>query len=291
MNNKNEKITLVTGASSGIGRATARLLAKEGYTVYGTSRRANYETVEYEGAFVTMLPMTLEDEQSIKQAIGYVIEKHGRLDLLVNAAGSGIAGAIEETTAEEAMRQFNVCFFGIIRVLNHALPHMRAAKGGMIINIGSLSACFPVPFQAMYSACKAALFSLTTALRMEVGPFGIKACTVEPGNTVSGFIQSRTYAEKTCDTAYRTHLERSMSVVNSEYAAYPPETCAKAVLKVAGMKNPPARVSPGFGYKLLYSVSRLVSWRLKEKAIRLMYLRKDPAADAEWTFDKQFKEK
>jgi NAD(P)-dependent dehydrogenase (short-subunit alcohol dehydrogenase family) len=290
MSNNESKITLVTGASSGIGRATARLLAKEGYTVYGTSRRANYETVEFEGASYTMLPLTLEDEESVKRAVEYIIEKHGKLDLLVNVAGSGIAGAIEETTAEEAMEQFDVCFFGVIRVLGCALPHMRGAGGGMIINIGSLSACFPVPFQAMYSACKAALFSLTTALRMELKPFGIKACTVEPGNTISGFMQSRTYAKKTCATQYRTHLERSLCVINSEYAAYSPETCAKTVLKVSRMKNPPARVTPGFGYKLLYGLSKLVSWRLKQKAIETVYLKKNPSPDG-WTFDKQFKEK
>jgi NAD(P)-dependent dehydrogenase (short-subunit alcohol dehydrogenase family) len=265
MYNKDEKITLVTGASSGIGKATAQLLAKEGYTVYGTSRRANYETVEYGGASYIMLPMTLEDEQSVKNAVEYVIEKHGRLDLIVNVAGSGIAGAIEETTAEEAMQQFNVCLFGVIRVLNHAAPHMREAKSGTIINVGSLSACFPVPFQGMYSACKAALFSLSTSLRMELKPFGVKVCTIEPGNTVSGFIQGRTYSKKTCETAYRPHLERSMCVVNSEYAAYPPETCAKAILKVARMKNPPVRVSPGAGYKLVYGLSKLVSWRVKVK--------------------------
>lgn len=291
MRNIGEKITLITGASSGIGRAIAQLLAKEGYIVYGTSRRANYETVDLGGSSYMMLPMTLEDEQSVKQAVEYVYEKHGRLDLLVNAAGSGIAGAIEETSAEEAMRQFDVCFFGVVRVLNHVLPRMREAGHGMIINIGSLSACFPVPFQAMYSACKTALFSLTTSLRMELKPFGVTACAIEPGNTISGFIQSRTYTEKTRNTAYRPYFERSMCVVNSEYAAYPPETCAKAVLKAARMKNPPVRVSPGLGYKLLYGLSKFVTWRLKERAIRSVYLKKDPSPDAEWTFDKQFREK
>lgn len=291
MRNTDEKIALVTGASSGIGRATARLLAKEGYTVYGTSRRANYEAVAYEGASYVMVPMTLEDEESVKRAVEYVYDRHARLDVLVNVAGNGIAGAIEETTAEEAMRQFDVCFFGLLRVLNHTVPRMREAKSGMIINVGSLAACFPVPFQSIYSACKAAVFSMTTSLRMELRPFGVKACTIEPGNTVSGFIQSRTYAKKTCDTAYRKHLERSMCVVNSETAAYPPETCAKAVLKVARMKNPPVRVSPGLGYKLLYALSKFVTWRLKERVLGLVYLKRDPPPGAEWTFEKQFREK
>ncbi len=143
----------------------------------------------------------------------------------------------------------------------------------------------------MYSACKAALFSLTTLLRLEMKPFGVKACTVEPGNTISGFIRSRKYAKKTCDTAYRQPLERALCVINSERAAYSPETCARTVLKVARMKNPPVRVTPGFIYKFMYGLSKFTTWRFKEKAIRAVYLKNDPAPDSMWTFDKQFKEK
>lgn len=291
MDKSDKRVALVTGASSGIGRASARLMSKNGYTVYGTSRFANYETVEFEGASYTMIPLSLEDEQSVKQAVGYVMERQGRIDVVVNAAGRGIAGAIEETTAEEAAEQFDVCFFGIVRVLNCALPIMRAQGSGMIINIGSLSACFPVPFQAMYSACKAALFSMTTLLRLEMKPFGVKACTIEPGNTISGFIESRRYAKKTCDTAYRKHLERALCVINSETAAYSPETVAKSVLRAANMKNPPVRISPGFGYKLLYTLSKLTSWKFKERALRAIYLKKDPQPGAMWTFDKEFRKK
>ncbi len=291
MKNEVSKVTLVTGASSGIGRAAAILMAKNGYTVYGTSRSANYELVDVEGVNVTMIPMTVEDDESVKTAVDYVIKQSGRIDIVVNAAGRGTAGAIEETTAEEAKEQFDVCFFGIVRVLNYVLPVMRAQRSGMIINIGSLSACLPVPFQAMYSACKAALFSMTTLLRIELKPFGIRACTIEPGNTISGFIQSRRYTKKTCYTAYRQPLERALCVINSERAAYSPDTCAKAVLRVARMKNPPARVTPGLLYKLVYCLSRLASWRIKESAIRSVYLKNDPDAHAMWTFDKQFKEK
>ncbi len=99
---EDKKITLVTGASSGIGRAAARLMAKNGYCVYGTSRSAVYETVDFEGASYMMIPMTMEDEQSIKQAVDYIVKRHGRIDYVVNAAGRGVAGAIEETTAQEA---------------------------------------------------------------------------------------------------------------------------------------------------------------------------------------------
>ncbi len=288
MDKDDKRIALVTGASSGIGKATAELMAKNGYTVYGTSRYADYETVEIGSGSYTMIPLSLEDGESVKKAVDHVMAQEGRIDVVVNAAGRGTAGAIEETTAEEAAEQFDVCLFGVVRVLNCVLPIMRAQGSGVIINIGSLSSVFPVPFQAMYSACKAALFSMTTLLRLEMKPLGVRACTVEPGNTVSGFIESRRYARKTCDTAYRQPLERALCVINSEKAAYSPGTVAKAVLKAAKMKNPPVRISPGFGYKLLYALSRLTTWKLKERALRAVYLKKDPRPDAMWTFEKQF---
>ncbi len=291
MDNNSVKVAFVTGASSGIGKAVAQIMAKDGYTVYGTSRKANYETVNTGGTPVTMLPLALEDVETIKKAIAYITNRHGGIDVVVNAAGSGIAGAIEETTVDEAKFQFDVCFFGVISVLNHVLPVMRKAGRGKIINIGSLASCFPVPFQALYSAAKSALFSLTVALRMELEPFGITACTIEPGNTISGFIQSRKYAEKTRNTAYRLPLERALCVINSKYAACSSETCAKTVLKAVKKKNPPVRMTPGFGYKVLYGVSRLVPWRLKQSALCKIYLSKNPSEDSDWTFNKQFKER
>ena len=291
MKNENKRIAFVTGASSGIGRAVAQTMAKNGYIVYGTSRRASYETVGEGGASFVMVPMTLEDDQSIADAVKYVVEKQGRIDVLVNAAGSGIAGAIEETTADEARKQFDVCFFGVINVLNHVLPVMRQQKSGMVINTGSMAACFPIAFQAMYSAVKSALFMLTLTLRMEVKPFGIKCCTVEPGDTKTGFTEKREFTKKSSQTAYRQPMERALyEMIRSELSSPGPEKCAQLVLKIAQMKNPPARVSVGAGYKALYAFSRLTSWRFKERILNIIYLRKDPPADAVWTYEKQFKE-
>jgi len=287
----NQKVALVTGASSGIGKAIAQTLAKRGYVVYGTSRSADYETICEDGIAYTMLPLTLEDEDTIARAVQYVIRRHGRIDVLVNNAGTGYAGAIEETTAQEAQAQFDVCFFGAVRMLNHVLPYMRAAGRGVVINVGSLGARFPVPFQAMYCAAKAAIFSMTVALRLELAPFGVRACVIEPGNTRTDIIARRRYAAKTYRTAYRQPLERSLGVINSYIAACSPEQCAQLALRVAGMKNPPARVTPGFGYKCLYAISRFAPWRLKEWIIRRVYLNGKAPRGAEWTFDKQFKEK
>lgn len=292
MKNNEQKVALITGASSGIGQAVAQTMAKNGYAVYGTSRRAQYETVNNDGAPFVMLPMTLEDEASVKSAVKYVLDKQGRIDVLVNAAGSGIAGAIEETTAEEARKQFDVGFFGVVSVLNEVIPAMREAKSGTVINISSMASCFPIAFQGMYSAVKSALLMLTLTLRMELKPFGVKVCAVEPGDTKTGFTEKRVFTKKSAQTAYRVPLERSLyEMIRSELASPGPEKCAKMILKTAQMKNPPARVSVGLGYKVLYALSKLTSWRFKEIILHAMYLRKDPPADAVWTYDKQFKEK
>lgn len=280
-----KKIVLVTGASSGIGQEIAKLMASEGYVVYGTSRRANYEKSAY-----TMIPMTLESSGSIDAAVQHVIDAHGVIDVLVNAAGSGIAGAVEETSEAEARAQFDVCLFGTMGVQSAVLPHMRAAGSGMIINIGSMASCFPVPFQGMYSAVKAALFMMSATLAMEVKPLNIKVCVVEPGDTKTGFTDKRMYTKRAADTVYNPYLERALyEMIRSEMAAYGPQKCAKMVLKTAKQKNPPIRKSVGFGYKMLYAFSKMTTWRLKMAAIKMIYLVKDPPSNAVWSFDKQFK--
>jgi short-subunit dehydrogenase len=280
----NKKIVLVTGASSGIGQEIAKRMAREGYIVFGTSRNANFEKTTY-----TMIPMTLEDSGSIDAAVKHVIDAHGRIDVLVNAAGSGIAGAVEETSEAEAKAQFDVCLFGAMSVQSAVLPHMRAQGSGMIINIGSMASCFPVPFQGMYSAVKAALFMMSATLAMELKPFGIRVCVVEPGDTKTGFTDKRIYTKKTAKTIYNPYFERALyEMIRSELAAYGPQKCANMVLKTARQKNPPIRKSVGVGYKTLYAASKLLSWRLKMAIIKMIYLIKDPPSDAVWSFEKQF---
>ncbi len=280
-----KKIVLVTGASSGIGQEIAMLMASEGYVVYGTGRCTNYEKSTY-----TMIPMTLEDEESIGAAVKHVIDAHGAIDVLVNAAGSGIAGAVEETSEAEARAQFDVCLFGAMSVQSAVLPHMRAQGSGMIINIGSMASYFPVPFQGMYSAVKAALFMMSATLAMESKPFGIKVCVVEPGDTKTGFTDKRIYTKRAVDTVYNPYFERALyEMIRSELSAHGPEKCAKIVLKTARQKNPPIRKSVGLWYKTSYAFSKMATWRIKMAAIKMIYLVKDPPKGAVWSFDKQFK--
>jgi len=253
------------------------LFAQRGYVVYGTSRRGSYETTGPKGAAFTLLPMTLQDEGTIRAAVQYILERHGRIDILVNAAGSGIAGAIEETSADEAREQFDVVFFGAVSVLNYVLPSMREAKRGLVINIGSVASFFTLPFQAMYSAAKAALFSMTCALRMEMKPFGIRFCQIEPGDTKTGFTERRVLTKKSGETAYRVPFLRALyEMERSEMAGKDPAHYARAIVKAAQKKNPPARICPDLGYKALHVAGNILSWRAVEKVIVSMYLKKDP---------------
>lgn len=273
----NRQIVLVTGASSGIGKAVAQEFSKNGYTVYGTSRRAAYQTAGTDSSAVTMIPLTLEDAQSVADAVAYVMDKHGRIDVLVNAAGSGIAGAIEETTADEARAQFEVCYFGVVTMLNHVLPHMRKAGSGTVINIGSMASFFPLPFQGIYSGAKAALYMLTCALRMEIEAFGIRVCQVDPGDTKTGFTDKRVLTGKSRHTAYKKLFTRGLfEMIRSEQMAPGPEKCAKIVLKMAQKKRPPARTFVGFSNKLLYVATKFAPWGAMKKVVCGMYLRKDP---------------
>ena len=277
------KVALVTGASSGIGREIAFALSEQGYTVFGTSRSAKYEKT-----FCTMIPMTLGEPASIKAAVDYVISEQGGIDVLVNAAGSGIAGAVEETSSEEVKWQFDA-LFGTYCVQSAVLPYMREQHSGVIINIGSMAACFPIPFQGAYSAVKSALFMMSATLAMETRPFGIKVCCIEPGDTKTGFTGSRKYTQTTKDTKYNPYFERALyEMIRSEMAAYGPQKCAKLVLKTINQKNPPIRKSVGGGYKTLYAMSKVLPWRIKMLILKMMYLQKDPPEDAVWTFEKQF---
>jgi NAD(P)-dependent dehydrogenase (short-subunit alcohol dehydrogenase family) len=271
------QIVLVTGASSGIGKAAAELFAKSGYVVYGTSRHGRYETIGPQGAAFTLLPMTLQDETTVQAAVKYVLSRHSRIDILVNAAGSGIAGAVEETSADEAREQFDVLFFGNIRVLNYVLPAMRAAGRGLVINVGSVASFFPLPFQGMYSAAKAALFSMTCALRVEMKPFGVKCCQIEPGDAKTNFTARRVLTKKSRNTAYGASFLRALyEIERSEMAGKDPAHYAEAIVKAARMKNPPARICPDFQYRALRVFSSILPWRAFEKVIAAMYLTKDP---------------
>jgi len=211
-----KRVCVLTGGSSGIGKATALLLANNGFTVYELSRKG----ADADGIFHITADVT-EPEQ-VKAAVTQVLAAEGQIDLLVNNAGFGISGAVEFTDPKEAFSQLNVNFFGSLNCIQAVLPTMRAQKGGHIVNISSVAAPIAIPFQSFYSATKAATNSLTLALRNEVKPFGVKVCAILPGDVKTGFTAARRRAARERMSMVRRSTTRSPSwSTTSKTACHP----------------------------------------------------------------------
>ncbi len=265
-------VVLVTGASSGIGKAIAQRLSQKGYKVYGTSRKpCNQELGN--GGLIKMLQMDVLSEESVKEAIEKIIEAEGELGIVINNAGMGIAGSVEDTSYKEALLQFDTNFFGAHTVIRQVLPYMRQRGRGLIINMSSVGAVFPIPYQAMYVASKAALEGMSGCLRNELKPFGIKVSIVEPGDTKTGFTKNRVFVKPADDnSAYAEYCKRSVRVMERDENSGPePVVVAKAVEKIIKRKNPPLSCAVGIQYKLLVFLKRLVPRKLEAYIVSQMY--------------------
>ena len=236
-----QKVALVTGASSGIGRASAGRLHEAGYRVFGTSRSANAPGLDG----VTMLELDVTSDASVGACVGTVMEQADHVDLLVNSAGYGLFAAGEETNLEEAQAIFEVNVFGVLRMCRAVLPGMRERGSGRIINISSGAGIVGVPFEALYSATKFAIMGMTESMRVELQPFGVQVCTVDPGFTRTGFEESgRLPAEPIA--AYDEGRESFLKAVEKLFATgLDPDDVARAVVHVARQKSPAAHHSVG----------------------------------------------
>ncbi len=264
-------VALVTGASSGIGYETAHALGVLGFTVYGASRRGG-ESVSCGEGSVTMLQMDVTDERSVQSAVGSILEKEGRIDILVNCAGTGIAGAVEDCSGAEALRQMDVNYAGALRCIGAVLKNMRERENGLIVNIGSVGGIFSIPFQTLYSSSKYALEALTEGLRVELRPWGVKAALVEPGDVKTGFTAARVYAEKCKETAYGTRFTQAVKQMeHDEENGLPPNSVVKVVLRTIRSKNPPVRRTVGAIYKIFVFLKRLLPSRAVEALLETMY--------------------
>lgn len=260
-----KRVCVLTGGSSGIGKATASLLARNGFTVYELSRNgADADGIRHITADVT-------DPTQVKAAVAKVMEAEGQIDLLVNNAGFGISGAVEFTDPKDAFDQLNVNFFGALNCIQAVLPHMREKKSGHIVNISSVAAPIAIPFQAFYSATKSATNSLTLALRNEVKPFGIQACAILPGDVKTGFTAAR---KKSCAGAdvYGEAIDRAVAVMeHDEQNGMPPEMVAKAVLRAANAKKTKAFATVGFQYQVFVLLSKLLPATLTNALVGMIY--------------------
>ena len=239
-------VVLITGASSGIGLACAQHLHRQGYRVYGTSRKAPWPSLlrpseaQPANSFV-LLPLDVTQKSSVKQVVEAIWEREGRLDVVVNNAGIALVGSVEDTSLEEAQTEFDTNFFGVLRVCRAVLPLMRQQRSGCIVNISSIAAAIGIPFQSVYSASKAALEALTKSLRMEVQPYGIRVVLVQPGDIDTGIAARRQKTQAARGSIYQERLDRALAVMEKdEMAGPPPETVALLVERI--IKTPHPRV-------------------------------------------------
>lgn len=277
-------VVLITGASSGMGKAISEYLRGEGFKVYGTSRKANEADADKspeslpkpesfpKTGFIKMVQLDVCSENSVKNAVKNVMQKEGRIDILINNAGFGIAGSVEDTSIEEAYKQFDTNFFGMLRMCREVIPIMRSQHKGLIINISSVAGQIAIPYQSMYSASKYSIEAVSEAMRTEVRQFGINVSIVEPGDTHTGFTEKRQIVAAANNSVYSEHFKKSLSSMEkSELNGPSPARVVKEVSKIISSKNPPVKVTAGFFYKTVVFLKRLLPVRFVAYAVSKMY--------------------
>jgi NAD(P)-dependent dehydrogenase (short-subunit alcohol dehydrogenase family) len=258
------RVVLVTGASSGVGKATAELLAQRGYRVFGTSRNPAAGGT----SAVTILRLDVRSDDSVAACLTEISGLTERLDILVNNAGYELAGALEEISLDEAKALFETNFFGVVRMVNAVLPLMRRQRHGQVINITSLAGLSPIPFMGMYSASKFALDGYTEALRHEVKPFSIQVSQIEVGFLRTPMMNHRQVAARRI-AEYDPWRQRGYDAVRaSEEKAPGPELVANTVLEVAASKAPRLRYVVGPQAKLVTGLRRFLPAKLYEQGVR-----------------------
>ena len=247
-----EKVIVITGGTSGIGLQAARVLSQKGCRVYELSRRENGTDAAIH------IQTDVTDEVQIRRAIEQIMDREKHIDVVINNAGFGISGAIEYTDTEEAKRQFDVNFFGMVRVNCAVLPIMHRQNYGRIINMSSVAAPIAIPFQAYYSASKAAVRTYTMALYSEVKPYGIEVCAIMPGDIATGFTAARK-KNPAGDEEYGGRISRSVAVMeHDEQMGITAEKAGEYVARKALQPKVPILCTLGGKYKFFVFLTRLL---------------------------------
>jgi NAD(P)-dependent dehydrogenase (short-subunit alcohol dehydrogenase family) len=268
-------VALVTGGSSGIGESTARALLAQGFTVYAVARRVDRMAGLAE-AGVHTFAMDVTDDASMVAGIERIVAEQGRIDVLVNNAGYGSYGAVEDVPIDEARRQFEVNVFGLARLVQLVTPHMRSRRSGRIVNISSIGGKFYEPFGAWYHATKFAVEGFSDSLRMELRPFDIKVVLIEPGpiRTEWNEIARDSLLERSGDGAYAEWARRAHGVMerfDEPSRASTPDEVADKIVKAATARRPAARYPVGRGARTITTSRDLLPDRLFDEVVSRTY--------------------
>lgn len=241
------KVVLITGGSSGIGKSIGTFLCHKGFTVYGTSRNPEKIT----DSVFPLITLDVRDTESVQRAIAEVIERSGTIDILINNAGVGITGALEEIPLQEIKNNFETNFFGPVDVMRSVLPQMRNQNSGLIINVTSIAGYMGLPYRSIYSASKGALELITEALRMEVKSFGIVITNIAPGDFATNIASGRYHAPLLEGSPYEKTYGNTLKMMDEHVdSGSDPDEMAKAVYKI--IRNP----SPKIHYKVGASMQK-----------------------------------
>jgi short-subunit dehydrogenase len=264
------KVILVTGASSGIGLACANALQAKGYTVYGSAR----DIKRLQGAAFKPVQLDVTSDASVKAAIDTIIKAEGKLDVLVNNAGNGVAGPAYAMPVENAKEQFEVNFFGVVRMCGAVLPGMISQKSGLIVNISSLAGLFGLPYQSMYSASKYAIEGYSQSLRMELRNTGVKVSIINPGDFKSDFSANRSkiaFSIKN-DSLEKEYNAAVAAMEKDESIAPDPTSLAKALCKIVASSSPSHRYLVGqVGQTIVPTLKAILPGGLFEKLMNDHY--------------------
>jgi NAD(P)-dependent dehydrogenase (short-subunit alcohol dehydrogenase family) len=257
------RVVLITGASSGVGQSTARLLSRRGFAVFGTSRSPSTGVPGIE-----MLPLDVRIDDSVRACVETVVNRNGRLDVLINNAGYELAGAVEELSSEEVKAQFETNFFGVIRMVNAVLPLMRQQTRGHIINVSSLTGLTAIPFLGIYSASKFALEGYTEALRQEVKPFNIQVSLTEAGFLRTPMMNHLQVAARRM-TVYDAWRQRALNAIRAaEEKAPGPDVVADTLLEIISSSSPRLRYLIGPQAKSVARLRRFLPAAMFEQGVR-----------------------
>jgi len=262
-----KKVVLITGASAGIGKETAIHLAEHGYTVYGAARRTD-KMKDLAQRGIQTIPMDVTNEDSVNEGISLIISKEGRIDVLINNAGFGSYGSVEDMTIQDAKYQLEVNVFGAARLIKKVLPYMREQRSGKIVNISSIGGKIATPFGGWYHASKFALEGLSDSLRNEVRQFGIDTIIIEPGGIKSEWsgIAFDNLIKVSGETAYKNMAAVFAGAFQGTEDKNPePIIIAELIRKAIEAKNPKARYSAGFMAKPALFMRKILSDRMFDK--------------------------